>query len=525
MFPRVVRSKKKNKIYEYLVISESVRDSYGKSTTKNIANLGSVKNFSKDKITSLIKGLARIFEIENLTDSNEIRVQESLEHGSILLWRRIWNQLGLSSILSQHIHQRENRIKFDVAKYVEMMVVNRCISPLSKLALSRWKDITTYKVMSDYSGLKNEVEYYYRSMDYLLPSKNEIEFDIFNRLRDLFSINVRLTFYDITSTYFYSGSCPISAHGHSRDSRSDLEQIVIGVVTSFEGYPIKHYVFNGSTKDETTVAEVVTDLKSKYNIQETVFVGDRGMITKLNIDEILDKDFDYIMGVKHKQEEKAKIFFADNALFQKGFSEYDGLKIHDKNLGTKEFIVWKISYVLQSQKIVPDQKILNQLNSRISELKNIDTKLSYKDFKLIITKLFNSEDKKIYYKIFKIIKKYEGKYETSTRFIICLNECRKKTSKKKRGIKLLKLEAELQKLFPKVQNNTKIDTDKGVSKIFSGYNMQYRKFFSFSESDTNKIIGYETNVTEREYEERFDGIFIITSNRYDLTAVDIIKPL
>jgi len=42
MFPRIVKSKKKSRTYEYLVISESVRVKGKGSTTKNIANLGNI---------------------------------------------------------------------------------------------------------------------------------------------------------------------------------------------------------------------------------------------------------------------------------------------------------------------------------------------------------------------------------------------------------------------------------------------------------------------------------------------------
>ncbi len=80
---------------------------------------------------------------------------------------------------------------------------------------------------------------------------------IFERLRNLFSVNVKLTFYDITSSYFYTDSCPLGANGYSQDNRSDLEQIVIGVVTSFEGYPIKHYVFEAKIAGLTNLDEVV----------------------------------------------------------------------------------------------------------------------------------------------------------------------------------------------------------------------------------------------------------------------------
>jgi hypothetical protein len=37
---------------------------------------------------------------------------------------------------------------------------------------------------------------------------------------------------------------------------------------------------------ETTVAQVVKELKSAYHIEETTFVGDRGMITPLHVQRI-----------------------------------------------------------------------------------------------------------------------------------------------------------------------------------------------------------------------------------------------
>lgn len=518
MFARILKSKKKYGIYEYLVISESTRSSNGKSTTRNIANLGNINNFDRRKVKNIIKGLARIFEIEDYTATEEVKISEVLEHGNILLWRKIWNQLGLSRIIDQQSHQTESRIKLDVVKYIEMMVVNRCISPLSKLATSRWIEGTSYKIMKDYHLLKRDVEYFYRSMDYLLKAKDQIEFAIYQKLRNLFSINVKLTFYDITSTYFYSDSCSITAKGYSRDGRSELEQVVIGVVTSYEGYPIKHYVFTGNTKDETTVAEVVGSLKKEYNIQETVFVGDRGMITKLNLQEILDKNYDYIMGVKQKQEEQAQIFFSDNKLFDENTIIYNDLKIVDKNLAVKDFIIWKISMILDDNNISFAPRDIDPLSQKILALNNKNTKIFYKDFKIDIEKLLGTENKKLCRKIFGIIKKQEGKYENYTRFIICLNENRKRIFQKKRRQKLKAFEDKIKQISDKDKN-----AEKKLNQIFEGYNRQYKKFFIFSKITENETIKYRLNAKTLEYEERFDGVFIITSNRYDLTPVEIIK--
>ncbi|KPA16877.1 transposase, partial [Candidatus Magnetomorum sp. HK-1] len=212
-----------------------------------------VKKIGVNDIESLIDGLIRIFDIEKYGLSDDVEIIESLEHGSIIFWKKIWDQMNISEGIKKLINNQESRIKIDVEKYVELMVINRCAGPLSKLGTTRWIERTCYKAMKGFTDLSLEVEYFYRSMDYLLKIKDELEYFLYEKLKTLFSINVKLTFYDITSSFFYTESCPIGELGYSRDKRPDREQIVIGVVTSYEGYPIKHYVFEGNTKDETTV--------------------------------------------------------------------------------------------------------------------------------------------------------------------------------------------------------------------------------------------------------------------------------
>ncbi|ETR65632.1 MAG: transposase IS4 family protein, partial [Candidatus Magnetoglobus multicellularis str. Araruama] len=311
------------------------------STTRDIANLGNIKKFNSNDIDNIIDGLIRIFKSEKYALSDQVKILESLEHGSIIFWQKLWARVQLSETIKKLIKSKSNRIEIDVAKYIEMMVINRCADPLSKLATSRWIDRTCYKVMKGYHNLNMNVEYFYRSMDYLLSIKDDLELALYTKLKSLFSINVKLTFYDITSTFFHTESCPIGKKGFSRDHRQDKEQIVIGVVTSWEGYPIKHYVFEGNTKDEKTVINVVKQLKKEFHIEETTFVGDRGMITKLNLSTIENEGYSYIMGVKHRQSEIHEMLLYDDDNNKKLFEEYKNLQIHDTKLKIKDFILWK----------------------------------------------------------------------------------------------------------------------------------------------------------------------------------------
>jgi transposase len=199
---------------------------------------------------------------------------------------------------------------------------------------------------------------------------------------------------------------------------------VVGVVTSWEGYPIKHYVFEGNTKDETTVANAVKELNSLYNIEETIFVGDRGMITKLNIDTITALGFDYIMGIKHRQNEITKLLFSHDKVKDCDYLRYKSLLVQEINFANKEFILLKSIDILGYKEAdIAINEALVTLKDYIEKLNDND-KVSFSNVKNIVTPF--TDDLKTQKRIHQILKRYEKKYSQTTRLIICLNDERKK---------------------------------------------------------------------------------------------------
>ena len=523
MFPRISKSTKNGKSYDYLVISESVHVKGKGSTTRNIATLGNIKRFGRQDVANLIDGFIRIFKLENYCLSEDVQMLESLEHGSIIFWQKLWDELRLSKIIKSQVKLKDKRIKLEVDKYVQMMVINRCVDPLSKLGVSRWIERTCYKEMAGYKDLDFDVTYFYRSMDHLLKVKDDLELAIFEKLKDLFSINVKLTFYDITSSYFYSDNCEIGKNGYSRDNRPEREQIVIGVVTSFEGYPIKHYVFEGNRKDETTVKEVVGQLKSEYNIEDTTFVGDRGMITKLNLTRLEGEGFEYIMGVKHRQDEICNMLLSEQ-VDEVDHQLYKGLKIRERRVTVKEFLIWKSQKIIRKQQPDLADDKFSLLQKAILSLSNKSEPQS-RDYKRIVENIVKGIDTPVYNKLFREIKKYQGRYEDELRYVICLNEQRKAESEKKRQISITKLSEELDKVFSKnARFKEDRDIDKALSKIFEGYKVKFKKFFTIArDAKSQKAIGYGLNQAKIEQEKKFDGIFVLLSSRYDLKASEVVE--
>jgi len=142
----------------------------------------------------------------------------------------------------------------------------------------------------------HQLQQWYRTLDQLLACKAQVEHALFLRLRDLFSLRVDMVFYDLTSTYFEGQGPPtLGANGHSRDGKPRNRQILVGLVM-VDGWPIAHHVFAGNRRDANTVPDVLRDLEQRFGLKRVVFVGDRGMVTSQNLDDLRGGGHGYIVG-------------------------------------------------------------------------------------------------------------------------------------------------------------------------------------------------------------------------------------
>ena len=115
------------------------------------------------------------------------------------------------------------------------------------------------------------------------------------RLRDINESSNVLLLYDITSTYFEGTKAEGGEYGYSRDHRSDRYQIVIGLVCNENGLPLSVEVWPGNTADKDTVEYQVKKLKEDFNIKKAILIGDKGMYSETNIEQILKNGFHYIL--------------------------------------------------------------------------------------------------------------------------------------------------------------------------------------------------------------------------------------
>ncbi|HMB03021.1 MAG TPA: IS1634 family transposase, partial [Isosphaeraceae bacterium] len=126
----------------------------------------------------------------------------------------------------------------------------------------------------------------------------------YHRLRDLFSLKPDMVLYDITSTYFEgAGPHDLAQHGYSRDGKPQNVPVIVGVVM-VAGWPIAHHVWAGNRVDHSTVQDVISDLRKRFEFSRLVFVGDRGMVTDENIESITNDRHGYLVGIKRRRNAK-----------------------------------------------------------------------------------------------------------------------------------------------------------------------------------------------------------------------------
>src|ERR1700682_4263560 len=307
MFLRVVRATvSKGVKREYVRVVEAYRDRDGKTRHRTVINLGRkdllAEHLDFGKLRRLLHGDAAG---DDRVAHKDIGAVGAWDWGPLLAARRMWSDLGLDTTLDQ-LARPDRREAVRLSDRALVLVANRLTAPASEHALAQWLEsdfvcdrcgrrfIAAWRDDAERQASRTprvrvalrQLKQWYRTLDQLLEHKAETEHALFITLRDLFSLQVDMVFYDLTSTYFEGRGPPeIGAHGHSRDGKPRNPQVLVGLVL-VDGWPIAHHVFEGNRRDAKTVPDVLRDLEQRFGLKRIVFVGDRGMVTSQNLEDL-----------------------------------------------------------------------------------------------------------------------------------------------------------------------------------------------------------------------------------------------
>jgi transposase len=103
-----------------------------------------------------------------------------------------------------------------------------------------------------------------------------------------------------TLSFAGEGGETLGAHGHSKDHRPDLKQMVLAVVLDGEGRPICTEMLPGNTADVTVLLPIVDRLRDRFAVGRVCVVADRGMISTATIRALEDRRLEYILGARER---------------------------------------------------------------------------------------------------------------------------------------------------------------------------------------------------------------------------------
>jgi hypothetical protein len=207
MFIRTVKIPSSDgSVHEYVRIVEAFRED-GKVKQRTITNLG-----RKDVLAALLPQLERVLKglPKVQGEADDVEVLEALTWGPVLVVRTLFEQLGLFDIFDDLLGHSSKFGSYADRAFV--LLANRLICPKSEHGLARWleKDfvcdrqgrrfVPRWRQRGRVQVHHQQLECWYRTLDRLVAAKSEIEVRLYQQLRDLFSLQPDLVFYDITST-------------------------------------------------------------------------------------------------------------------------------------------------------------------------------------------------------------------------------------------------------------------------------------------------------------------------------------
>jgi transposase len=280
-----------NKTYRRVLLRNSYRVN-GKVRHDTLANLSQCQD---EEITAIKFALKHKKALSNFTSESifqNIRTKQGLAVGAIWVFAQLAKRLGISQALGS---SRE-------AKLSLWLVMAALIGQSSRLSAVR---LAQRHAACDILKLDAfHEDDLYHAMDWLASRQARVEKTLFARRYAADKTPPSLYLYDVTSSYLEGTQNELGAFGKCRDQKKGKMQIVIGLLTDDAGWPISIEVFQGNTQDPQTVGQQIQALAKRFGMHQVIFVGDRGMIKRGQIDALHDEHFQYITAITKPQIEK-----------------------------------------------------------------------------------------------------------------------------------------------------------------------------------------------------------------------------
>jgi len=227
-------------------------------------------------------------------DLNSFNHDEARELGAEWMVKQALEQLELSSFLQEQcgFDQRQ-------ASTAMMHLISRAVYPASEHKTAEW--IIQSSAVAELCSIETAKVSRHKLYDIskkLYHFKDKLEKHLSSKTNELFDLQDRIIFYDLTNTYFEGrkeGS-KIAAYGRSKEKRSDAKIVSMAAVINAEGFLKYSKIYQGNIAGSATLETTINDLSQQTSgaACKPFIVMDAGFATKDNLEMLRQKEYKYI---------------------------------------------------------------------------------------------------------------------------------------------------------------------------------------------------------------------------------------
>ncbi|MFW5759207.1 MAG: IS1634 family transposase [Bacteroidota bacterium] len=233
-------------------------------------------------------------------DINSIKHEDVREIGSEWLCKQAMDQLNLKNILTEHCGFSNTSANIALTH-----IASRAVYPASEHKTAQWiKENSAVAGLFDQPLDKVNRFKLYAASNNLYNKKNIIEQWLSTKTNELFDLQDKIIFYDLTNTYFEGrkANSKKAKFGRSKEKRSDAKIVTMATVINAEGFLKYNCIYEGNISDNKTLAKTVEELGTHTSSIERkpVIVMDAGIMTDENATMLKEKGYDYICVTRTK---------------------------------------------------------------------------------------------------------------------------------------------------------------------------------------------------------------------------------
>lgn len=290
MFIKVNTSKSKNA--ESFYIKQSYVDANGKSTTRTIRKLGTLKELlvehgpTRDDVMAWAREQSRIetekYEQEKENSSFPVMFHPNRKFphgekrrfgGGYLFLQKIYYELGMDHICRKI--RDKHHYKYDLNAILSDLIYTRVLEPGSK--------------RSSYAAAKSFLEApgyephdIYRALSVLASECDLIQSEVYKNSKSVVHRNDHVLYYDCTNYYFeIEQEDGDKKYGKGKEHRPN-PIIQMGLFTDGDGIPLAFSMFPGNQNEQTSLKPLEKKVIEEFGCERFIFCSDSGLGSENN---------------------------------------------------------------------------------------------------------------------------------------------------------------------------------------------------------------------------------------------------